>query len=65
MSSQDIILVVLSSLGVVHGVFLALYLWSYTKGNSVANKLLSLLLIFLSFRIGKSVFLEFSTNLDV
>ncbi|KEO75200.1 helix-turn-helix domain-containing protein [Anditalea andensis] len=65
MSFQNIILVVLSSLGVVHGVFLALYLWTYTKGNSVANKLLSLLLIVLSFRIGKSVFLEYTTNLDV
>lgn len=65
MSSQVIILVVLSGLGVIHGVFLAIYLWTYTKGNSVSNKLLSLLLLVLSFRIGKSVFLEFTPDLDV
>jgi AraC-like DNA-binding protein len=65
MSFLEIILVVLSGLGVIHGVFLAVYLWTYSKGNSLANKLLSLLLIVLSFRIGKSVFLEFTTNLDV
>lgn len=65
MSSQVIILVVISGLGVIHGVFVAVYLWAYTKGNSVSNKLLSLLLLVLSFRIGKSVFLEFTPNLDV
>ncbi len=65
MAFKDIILIIFSGLGVIHGVFLAIYLWTYTKGNSVANKLLSLLLIVLSFRIGKSVFLEFTTNLEV
>ncbi|MBL6448535.1 helix-turn-helix transcriptional regulator [Fulvivirga sp. 29W222] len=65
MSTTDIILVVLSGLGVIHGLFLALFLWTYPKGNTVANQLLGLLLIVLSFRIGKSVFLEFTENLDV
>lgn len=65
MSTGDIILIILSGLGVIHGLFLAAFLWTYSKGNaSLANKLFSLLLIVLSFRIGKSVFLEFMDNLD-
>lgn len=65
MSAYDIILVVISGLGVIHGVFLAVFLWSYTKGNPLSNKLLSALLIVLSFRVGKSVFLEFTDNIDI
>ncbi|MEO1054501.1 MAG: AraC family transcriptional regulator [Bacteroidota bacterium] len=65
MSTSDIILVILSGLGVIHGLFLAIFLWGYGKGNVLSNKLLGLLLVVLSFRIGKSVFLEFTENLDV
>ena len=65
MSTSDIILVIISGLGVVHGVFLAIFLWSYTKGNILSNRILSILLLVLSFRVGKSVFLEFADNLDV
>lgn len=65
MSVSDIILVLISGLGVLHGLFLSIFLWVYTKGNALANKLLSILLIVLSFRIGKSVILEFAENIDV
>lgn len=65
MSANDIILVIISGLGVIHGLFLALFLWSYPKGNALSNKLLSILLIVLSFRVGKSVFLEFTNNIDI
>ncbi len=65
MSANEIILVVISGLGVIHGLFLALFLWNYRKGNSLSNKLLSTLLIVLSFRVGKSVFLEFTDNIDI
>jgi AraC-like DNA-binding protein len=65
MSASDIILIIISGLGVIHGLFLSIFLWIYTKGNSLSNKILSCLLIVLSFRIGKSVFLEFAENLDV
>ncbi len=65
MSANEIILVVISGLGVIHGLFLALFLWNYRKGNSLSNKLLSALLIVLSFRVGKSVFLEFTDNIDI
>jgi len=64
MGAKDIILIVVSGLGVVHGLFLAVFLWVYSKGNHLANKLLSCLLVVLSFRVGKSVFLEFS-DIDV
>lgn len=65
MSVDDIVLVIISGLGVVHGLFLAIFLWTYRKGNRLSNILLGLLLIVLSFRIGKSVFLEFTPDLDV
>jgi len=65
MSAGDIILVVISGLGVIHGLFIAIFLWTYTKGNPLSNKLLGVLLIILSFRIGKSVFLEFTDHTDI
>jgi AraC-like DNA-binding protein len=65
MSASDIILVVISGLGVIHGLFLAIFLWTYSKGHELSNKLLSVLLIILSFRIGKSVFLEFTDHTDI
>lgn len=65
MSADDIVLVIISGLGVVHGLFLAIFLWTYSKGNGLSNLLLGLLLTILSFRIGKSVFLEFSPHLHV
>lgn len=60
MSSVQVLLVLLSGLGVLHGLLLAIFLWFYPKGNHVSNKILSLLLLILSFRVGKSVILEFA-----
>ncbi|MEM9300451.1 MAG: helix-turn-helix domain-containing protein [Bacteroidota bacterium] len=65
MPTSDIILIIVSGLGVIHGLFLSIFLWVYTKGSALSNKLLSLLLLVLSFRIGKSVFLEFADNIDI
>ncbi len=65
MSAGDILLIVSSGLGVVHGLFLAAFLWIYEKGKKLSNHILSLLLLILSFRVGKSVLLEFTENLDV
>lgn len=65
MSTLNISLILISGLGVLHGMFLAIYLWTYKKGNNLSNKILSLLLVALSFRIGKSVFLEFADHLHI
>lgn len=65
MHANDLLLVVISGLGVVHGLFLAFFLWGYRKGNPVSNKLLGSLLIVLSLRVGKSVFLEFTDRIDI
>jgi len=65
MSSSHIFLIVISGLGTVHGLFLALFLWNYHKGSQLANRLLSALLFILTFRIGKSVFLEFSDEIAI
>lgn len=64
MPTSQIFLVIVSGLGVTHGLFLAIYLWTKRNGNVLANRLLSLLLMVLSFRVGKSVFLEFLEKLD-
>lgn len=62
---SDIFLVIVSGLGVIHGLFLAAFLWIYKKGRTLSNRMLSILLLVLSFRVGKSVFLEFADNLHV
>ena len=59
MSTSQVLLILLSGLGVLHGLFLAAFLWVHSKGLSTSNKILSILLLILSFRIGKSVFMEF------
>ena len=50
------IIAVLSNLGVVQGLFLAIYLLLLKRGNRLSNYLLALLLISLTIRVGKSVF---------
>lgn len=65
MSANQLFLVIVSALGVVHGLFLALFLWNYNQGKAISNRILSLLLLILSFRVGKSLFLEFTPDLDV
>ncbi len=65
MAVDQLILIIVSGLGVIHGLFLSIFAWFYEKGNLTANKILSLLLLVLSFRVGKSVLLEFSEDLHV
>ena len=65
MSSAQVFLVLISGLGVLHGLLSALFLWFYSKPNRLSNRILSVLLMALSFRVGKSVFLEFTENLDI
>ena len=62
---SDIALVVISGLGVIHGLLLAAFLLLYKRGNSLSNQLLGFLLIVLSFRVGKSVLREFAHDLNV
>ncbi len=64
MAASQVFLVIVSGLGVIHGLYLAIFLWTTSKGNLVANRLLGILLLVLSFRVGKSVFLTFLDNLD-
>lgn len=62
---SDILLVVLSGLGVIHGLLLAGFLFLHRKGSPQSNQLLGVLLLVLSFRVGKSVLLEFAEDLHV
>ena len=49
------VIAVLSNLGTVQGLFLSVYLWLLRTPEKVANRLLALLLLGLSIRVGKSV----------
>ena len=62
---SEIALVIISGLGVIHGLLLATFLFLHRRGSSLSNQLLGLLLVVLSFRVGKSVLLEFTENLNV
>jgi len=65
MSLEQVILVILSGLGVFHGIFIAVILWNIKTLPNLANRLLSILMLLLSFRIGKSVALAFSPSLPI
>lgn len=52
---KDSIILILCSLGIAQGLFLCGYLLSLKKGNVLGNQLLSLILIGLVLRIGKSI----------
>ncbi len=64
LSFSDIILVILSSAGLLHGILFAFYLIAGKKKKTLANRLLGLILIFMAFRIGKSVLLYFGNDLE-
>lgn len=61
----SISLVILSGLGVFHGLALSIFLFIHKKGNRLSNQLLGMLLFVLSFRVGKSVLLEFAHQLHI
>ncbi len=65
MSFQDIFLIVLSSAGLLHGVLLAVFFVFLRKKRSLTHILLGAVLFFMALRIGKSIVLNFSTDLEV
>lgn len=65
LTASNIVLIIISGLGVIHGLLLAAFLFFHKRGNSLSNQLLGFLLIILSFRVGKSVLLEFTPDLGV
>nr|WP_298998812.1 helix-turn-helix domain-containing protein [uncultured Allomuricauda sp.] len=64
MKVLDVALIVLSSAGLLHGMLFAIYLIFFKKKKSQSNLLLGLILIFMAFRIGKSVLLNFGEGLE-
>lgn len=57
------ILLVLSSLGVLESIFFGMYLLTIQGERKLANRLLSVLIFALAIRIGKSILLNFSSDL--
>ncbi|WP_160114667.1 helix-turn-helix domain-containing protein [Aquimarina sp. AU474] len=64
MSFSDILLIIISSAGLVHGVLFACYLSLFKKRKQITNLLLAWILIFMAFRISKSVLLNFGNRLE-
>jgi AraC-like DNA-binding protein len=65
MDLQQIVLVIISGLGIFHGIFIAILLWTHKKFSNYPSRILGVLMILLSLRIGKSVVLEFTNNLEL
>lgn len=65
MGFLDILLILISGAGLIHGIFFAVYLYFFDKKKrTLPNLLLGLILVFMAFRIGKSVMLYFGENLE-
>jgi AraC-like DNA-binding protein len=60
----EILLIIVSSAGLLHGVLFAAYLCVFKKKKTITNLFLGLLLVFMAFRIGKSVMLNFGDGLE-
>lgn len=63
MTVTNIFLILISGLGVLHGFLISLYFLISNRGLAVSNRLLSFLFFVLSFRIGKSIILEFADHI--
>ena len=64
LSFLEILLIIISSAGLLHGVLFAFYLFFFKKKKTLTNLLLGLILIFMAFRIGKSVMKNFGDDLE-
>lgn len=64
LSFLDILLVIVSSAGLLHGVLFAFYLSVFKKKKTLSNLLLAFILVCMAFRIGKSVMLNFGDGLE-
>jgi len=64
LSFLEILLIIVSSAGLLHGVLFAFFLFFFKKKKTLTNLLLGLILIFMAFRIGKSVMMNFGDNLE-
>ncbi|WP_299336682.1 helix-turn-helix domain-containing protein [uncultured Psychroserpens sp.] len=64
MDLSDILLIIISSAGLLHGILFATYLCFFKKKRKHTNIFLGLMLYFMAFRIGKSVLLNFGSDLE-
>ncbi len=64
MTFSNILLVIISSAGLLHGIAFAIYIFFYKKKTTTSNYLLAFILVFMGFRIGKSVMLYFGNDLE-
>ncbi len=64
MNFLDILLIIISSAGLLHGLAFAFYLCFIKKKRTITIYLLAFILVFMGLRIGKSVMLNFGNELE-
>ncbi|MEM1003510.1 MAG: helix-turn-helix domain-containing protein [Bacteroidota bacterium] len=64
MNLSDVLLIIISSAGLLHGLAFALYLAFFKKKKLLSNYFLAAILLFMGFRIGKSVMLNFGNDME-
>lgn len=65
MGIAKLLLIISSGLGIFHGLFLATLLWSTKSKTNISNRILGILVLVLSLRVGKSVLLAFTGKLPI
>lgn len=64
MASLDIFLIIICGAGLIHGVLLSVYIGFIKNKKNSSDILLTILLMLMAFRVGKSIIFQFNTELE-
>lgn len=64
MGSLDIILITISGAGLIHGILVSIYLLTNKKNQILSKSLMAIILLLMTFRVGKSVLFNFTEDLE-
>ncbi len=64
MDTIDIVLIIISGAGLIHGILLSTYLIFIKKNQKLSRILIAVMLLLMSIRVGKSVLFNFAEDVD-
>ncbi len=64
MNTIDIFLIIICGAGLIHGFIVSIYFKFIKSKRTLSDLLLAILLLLMAFRVGKSIVLQFSENLE-
>ena len=64
MKSLDVILIIISGGGLIHGILMSLYLLTNKKNQGLSKSLMATILLLMTFRVGKSVLFYFVEDIE-